>query len=72
MNGYSARGKWQRRERMSAAWHMAGFGRMKEMPSLAVALGDEEKPTYRSNDQMLQMLRSIQKQGGGIKIVKVA
>src|SRR3546814_270114 len=72
MAGYSARVKWDHRERMSAAWHGAAFERSKKMPKLTEVLGDEEKPKQRSNDQMLQMLRSIQKQSGGLKIVKVA
>src|SRR3546814_76848 len=65
MAGYSARVKWDHRERMSAAWHGAAFERSKKMPKLTEVLGDEEKPKQRSNDQMLQMLRSIQKQSGG-------
>src|SRR3546814_16279660 len=71
MAGYSARVKWDHRERMSAAWHGAAFERSKKMPKLTEVLGDEETPKQRSNDQMLQMLRSIQKQSGGLTIVKV-
>src|SRR3546814_4003236 len=72
MAGYSARVKWAHRERMSAAWHGAAFERSKKMPKLIEVLGDEAKTKQRSNNQMLQMLRSITKQRGGLKIVKVA
>src|SRR3546814_11841006 len=34
MAGYSARVKWDHRERMSAAWHGAAFERSKKMPKL--------------------------------------
>src|SRR3546814_4491365 len=62
MAGYSARVKWDNRERMSAAWNGEAFERSKKMPKMTEVLGDEEKPKKRSNDKMLQMLRSIQKQ----------
>src|SRR3546814_8495349 len=70
MAGYSARVKWDHRERMSAAWHGAAFERSKKMPKLTEVLGDAEKPKQRSNDKMLKMLRSIQKQRDGQKIDK--
>ena len=56
---------------MSAAWHGAAFQRSKRMPSLKSVLSGKKDSPYKSNDEMLTMLKGVRAQGIGIKIRKV-
>jgi len=56
---------------MSSAWHAAAFQRAKRMPSLKSVLSEKKDTPYKSNDEMLAMLRGVRAQGIGIKIRKV-
>jgi hypothetical protein len=56
---------------MYVAWHQAAFGRSKRMPPLSDALGEKSQPKYRSNAQMVTMLRKMEKSGIGLTFRKV-
>lgn len=61
MAGYSARVKWDHRERISAAWHGAAFERSKKMPKLADVLGERKAKKKRAQtpQEMLGVMKAL-------------
>lgn len=57
---------------MNAAWHGAAFGRTKRMPPLSAVLQEKNVGAYKSNDEMLVMLRQATKHGAKLKFRKVS
>lgn len=56
---------------MYVAWHQAAFQRSKRMPPLSEALGEKKQPKFRTNAQMLAMMRKMEKSGIGLTIRKI-
>ncbi|EQA96850.1 hypothetical protein V475_20320 [Sphingobium baderi LL03] len=59
LDGYSQRIHWEHRDKMTAAWHGAAFGRVKKMPALDKVVGEKRAVPVHSPEQMLAAMQSL-------------